>query len=129
MNSYDATVTREDDLWVAEVHGLPANMLNVTDAPHFADLHDDVPEMIAGLTGTEPDDITVHWRYEVNGRDVTEALGRFLAIEAEIGDKLAARESARKDAIRTLTDAGLSRRATGDAVGLSGGRVQQLVGG
>ncbi|MGH3546378.1 MAG: hypothetical protein ACRDPW_10725 [Mycobacteriales bacterium] len=128
MSGYDATVTREEDLWVAEVFGLPENVLSVFDDLHFADLLDAVPDLIAGLTDTDPADVAIRWRYEINGWDVTDVLHRFLAIKAETNERLVAREAARREAIRALSEAGLSRRATGDAVGLSGGRVQQLTG-
>lgn len=127
MATYTVTVTREDDLWVAVVHGLPPTTSGAMDYQHLAELHDDIPLFIADLVSVDDADVTVAYRYEVNGRDVTDALGRFLSIESQISDRLAEREAARRDAIRVLTSAGLSRRATGDAVGLSGGRVQQLV--
>lgn len=128
MTSYDVTVTREEDLWVAVVHGLPANVAGAIDGEHLAELVADAPEIVAGLTDADPGEIEIRWRFEVNGRDVTESLDQFLRVQHDLSDRIAQRDAARARAIRELTEAGLSRRATGDAVGLSGGRIQQLVG-
>lgn len=127
MTRFDVIVTREEDMWVAVVHGLPANVAGAIDGEHLAELIADVPDVIAGLADRNPEEIEIQWRFEVNGRDVTDSLGRFLAIQHELSDRVAQRDAARIRAIHELTDAGLSRRATGDAVGLSGGRIQQLV--
>lgn len=121
--THQVTITREDNLWVAEIPGVGA-----TDVEHFPDLDVEVRDYIAGMTDTDPDELDLEWCYEINGRDVTNALGRFLAVERELSQRLAEREEARMRAMRELTEAGLSRRATGDVVGLTGGRVQQLVG-
>lgn len=43
METYDVTVTREDDLWVAVVHGLPPGVLAAGDWEHFGELHDELP--------------------------------------------------------------------------------------
>lgn len=67
MTAYDVTVTREDDLWVADIAGLAA----ATDVEHFADLEVEVRNLIAGLTDADPADFVINWRYLVNGRDVT----------------------------------------------------------
>lgn len=128
MTGYDVTVTREDELWVAVVHGLPPNVVGVIDSEHLAELVADVPEVVSGLTDADPKDIEIRFRFEVNGRDVTTSLGQFLRLQDELSDRISQRDEARAQAIRELTEAGLSRRATGDAVGLSGGRIQQLVG-
>ncbi|MGH3615354.1 MAG: MerR [Pseudonocardia sp.] len=127
MTTYDVTVTREDDLWVSVVHGLPANVAGAIDGEHLAELLADVPEIVAGLTDTDPEAFDIRFRFEVHGHDVTDSLGRFLQIQHDLSDRIVQRNEARAQAIRDLTEAGLSRRATGDAVGLSGGRIQQLV--
>jgi hypothetical protein len=73
-------------------------------------------------------------RYEVNGRDVTDALTRFMAAERELREimeyeaaKAAERDAARLDAIHAVRSAGLSQRVAADVVGLSHQRVHQLV--
>lgn len=129
MTSYDVTVTREDNLWVALVDDIGA-----TDVEHFPELDVEVRDYIAGMTDTDPDDLAVRWRYEVNGRDVTDALARFLAIERELHEimeqeaaKAAERDAARLDAIKAMRSAGLSQRVAADVLGLSHQRVHQLV--
>lgn len=129
MTSYHVTVTREDNLWVAAVDGVGA-----TDVEHFADLDVEVRDYIAGMIDADPDDFAIHWRYEVNGRDVTDALVRFMAAERELREareteaaKAAARDAARLDAINAVRSVGLSQRLAADVVGLSHQRVHQLV--
>ena len=86
------------------------------------------------MTDAEPGDFAIHWRYEVNGRDVTDALARFMVAERELHDvmaeeaaKAAERDAARLDAIKAVRSAGLSQRVAADVVGLSHQRVHQLV--
>ena len=129
MTSYDVTVTRDDNLWIAVVDGVGA-----TDVEHFSDLDVEVRDYVAGMTDAEPDDFGIHWRYEVNGRDVTDALERFMAAERELREVMAAeaakaaeRDAARLDAINAVRSAGLSQRVAADVVGLSHQRVHQLV--
>ena len=129
MTSYDVTVTRDDNLWVAAVNGVGA-----TDVEHFSDLDVEVRDYIAGMTDAESDAFDIHWRYEVNGRDVTDTLARFMAAERELREvmkteaaKVAERDAARLDAINAVRSAGLSQRVAADVVGLSHQRVHQLV--
>jgi hypothetical protein len=107
QHNLTVTVTREDNLWVAD---------------------------IAGLTDTNPDDFVLNWRYEVNGRDVTAQFQRFLAVEAELREQIrheeelrATRDAERVALLRELAEAGLSQRVMGDAVSLSHQRVNQII--
>jgi hypothetical protein len=129
MTSYDVTVTRDDNLWVALVDGVGA-----TDVEHFSDLDVEVRDYVVGMTDAEPDDFGIHWRYEVNGRDVTDALSRFMTAERELREVMEAeaakaveRDAARLNAINAVRSAGLSQRVAADVVGLSHQRVHQLV--
>ncbi|MGQ0774199.1 MAG: MerR [Pseudonocardiales bacterium] len=124
--------TREDNLWVADIAGLTA----ATDVEHFSDLDVEVRDLIAGLTDTDPDDLAIRWRYEVNGRDVTDQFERFLAVEAELREQMqraqqlqTARDVERLALLRDLAEAGLSQRAIGNAVALSHQRINQLING
>jgi hypothetical protein len=111
---------------VAVVDGLPKGIIGAADYEHFADLHVELPELIADLTDSDPSQFTLTWRYEINGRDVTPELRRFLALE-DLRRVQQDRMRARKEALAALTDAGLSRRVMADVVQLSHQRVQQLV--
>lgn len=131
---YNVTVTRDDNLWVATVYGLPPHLLAVTDVEHFTDLDVEVRDLISGLTDTSPDDFAITWRYEINGHDVTDQFHRFLAVESELREQVQrmqelqeARDVERIALLRDLTRAGLSQRAIGDAVALSHQRVHQLI--
>lgn len=122
--TYDVTVTREDNLWVAVVRQL---MPGATDVEHFADLDTEVRDLVAGLTDSDPGNFDLHWHYEFNDQDVTDALVRLRNIAAHLAATQADYEQARLGALRALNEAGLSRRAMADAVGLSHQRVQQLL--
>jgi hypothetical protein len=130
MTSYDVMVTREDDLWVAVIKHVGA-----TDVEHFGDLDVEVRDYIAGMTDADADDLALRWRYEINGRDITDALTRFMAAERELPEvmekeaaaKAAERDALRLEAINAVRSAGLSQRIAADVVGLSHQRVHQLV--
>lgn len=53
MTTYDVTVTREDDLWVADITGEGLGPA-ATDVERFADLDTEVRDLIAGLTDADP---------------------------------------------------------------------------
>lgn len=127
MNTYTVTVTREDNLWVAVVDGLPKGVIGAMDYEHFGQLHDELPELIADLTDTDPDSFVLVWRYEINGSDLTTQLQRLLTVEAELRRAQGEQERARKEALAALADAGLSQRAMADVVGVSHQRINQLV--
>lgn len=130
MSTYDVTVTREDNLWVADIVELTA----ATDVVRFADLDVEVRDLIVGLTDADLDGLDLRWRYVVNDRDVSEVVRRFMAAEAELREareqeaaKAAERDAARLAAIHAIRAAGLSQRAAADVVGISHQRVHQLV--
>ncbi len=130
MSTYDVTVTREDNLWVADIVELTA----ATDVVRFADLDVEVRDLIVGLTDADLDGLDLRWRYVVNDRDVSEVVCRFMAAEAELREareqeaaKAAERDAARLAAIHAIRAAGLSQRAAADVVGISHQRVHQLV--
>lgn len=127
MTTYTVTVTREDDLWVALVDGLPRHLIGAADYDSFTTLHDEVPWLIADLTDTGPDDFTVTYRYTINGQDITREVQQFMDAEKAARAIATERDRARDAALHALTDAGLSRRVVADVVDLSHQRVQQLL--
>lgn len=127
MNAYTVTVTREDNLWVAVVDGLPKGVIGAMDYEHFATLHDELPEFIADLTDTEPGQFTIDWRYEVNGHDVTKELRELVEATNQLRHIQADQERVRKEALAAMAEAGLSQRAMADVVGVSHQRINQLV--
>ena len=72
MTTYKVTVTRDENLWAVVVDGLPAGVIGATDVERFEDLEIEARDLIAGLTGTEPDSFGLTWRYIVDGQDVTD---------------------------------------------------------
>ena len=124
MSIYDVVVSREDNLWVADVVNLSPGS---TDVEHFVDLEVEVLDLIAGLTDSSPDDLAIRWHYEINGFDVSEKLNRLTKIEKELRVIAAEREALRRETVTTLAEAGISQRAIGDVVGVSHQRVNQLI--
>lgn len=127
MTTYSVTVTREDNLWVAVVDGLPEGVVGAMDYENFGDVADEVPELIADLTDTDPAAFAIDWRYVVNGKDVTEVLVSFLDHTLTLRQVQAEQDRVRKEALAAMADAGLSQRAMADVVGVSHQRVNQLV--
>lgn len=125
MITYQVTVTREDGLWVADIGG-PNLGPAATDAAHFADLNTEVRDLIAGLTGTEPDAFGLAWRYVINGTDVTAAVADLVEAESKLY-VTRAREAARVEVLRALSSAKLPQSAMGDILGVSHQRVHQLL--
>lgn len=125
--TYTVTVTREDNLWVVVVDGLPKGVVGAMDYENFGDLAEEVPEFIADLTDSDPDSFTIEWRYVVNGNDVTRQVTDFLSSAEALRKVQTDQERTRKEALAAMSDAGLSQRAMADVLGVSYQRVNQLV--
>lgn len=126
MTTYTVTVTREENLWVADASSDavgPAAM----DYEHLAELHDDMPSFLADLLGVDENDVVIEYRYVVNERDVTDELGHLLDTERRLHDVTAEREQARRETLAAMAAAGVSQRVIADALGVSHQRVNQLV--
>jgi uncharacterized membrane protein len=86
-----------------------------------------VLELVADLTDSDPSDLALNWRYELNGQDVPLELRRFLDMDKELRHVQHERGRARKEALAALADAGLSQRVMADVLQLSDQRVHQVV--
>jgi Homeodomain-like domain len=86
-----------------------------------------VRDIIAGLTGSEPDEAILSWRFAIDEADVTQAVTWLLDAEAELRNATRLRTEARSQALRELADAGLPQSAIGDILGVSHQRVHQLL--
>ncbi|RKS07424.1 hypothetical protein DFP74_3093 [Nocardiopsis sp. Huas11] len=129
MPDYTVTVTRDEDLWAVVIDGLPENVAGVADYVRFDEIRDEVPEFIADLTRSDPDDFTITWRYEFGGKDVTEDVLHVIDAEARFVEAMAEHERSRAKALEAMREAGLSQRSMGEVVHLSHQRVQQLLSG
>lgn len=120
---YHVTVTREDNLWVAVVHDLPAG---ATDVSRMVDLEPEVRDLIAGLEDLDPDDFEIAWHYRQGKHDLSPVVDELRQREATAAEAVLSRDKARLEAIKQLRDAGLSLRSIAELLGLSHQRVQQL---
>lgn len=122
MTTYDVTVFREDELWVADIPELPA----ATDMLRFADLDIEVRDLISGLTDTDPESFDLRWHYRAGDDDVTDLIEELGQVEGAIANMTTRRDAVRRELIRRMAVAGLSQRTIGDVLGLSHQRVNQL---
>jgi predicted XRE-type DNA-binding protein len=122
MNTYDVTVSREDELWVADIAGMTA----ATDVLRFGDLDVEVRDLIAGLTDADPDEFEIRWHHLAGDDDVTALIGELAEVEAAADTATARRDAVRLEIIRRFSAAGLSQRVIADVLGLSHQRVNQL---
>ncbi|MFD6951037.1 hypothetical protein A6A08_01020 [Nocardiopsis sp. TSRI0078] len=129
MTNYTVTVIRDEDLWAVSIDGLPKNVAGVADYLRFSEIKDEVPEFIADLTDSDPEDFTITWRYEFGGEDVTEEVLQYLVAEEEFRRSQDERDRNRTRVLETLQKAGITQRAMADVVDLSPQRVQQLLSG
>lgn len=122
MTTYDVTVSREDDLWVADIAGLTA----ATDVLRFGDLDVEVRDLIAGLTDSGPGEFDIRWHHRAGDDDVTALINELIKAEAAAETATAKRDAVRLEIIRRFSAAGLSQRVIADVLGLSHQRVNQL---
>ncbi len=122
MSIYDVTVSREDELWVADIAGLTA----ATDVLRFGDLDVEVRDLIAGLTDAAPDAFDIRWHHRAGDDDVTALIEELAEVEAAADTATARRDAVRLEIIRRFSAAGLSQRVIADVLGLSHQRVNQL---
>jgi hypothetical protein len=125
--AYVVTVTRDANLWAAQIDGLPPGCIGATDVEHFADLDVDVRDLVAGLTDTAPDAFDLDWHYVQNDYDYTAALDHAREWQRRLAEAEANRDHYRTAAAQEMTRAGLSQRAIGDALGMSHQRIGQIL--
>lgn len=120
--SYDVTVMREDDLWVADIAGLTA----ATQTDDFDRLDVEVRDLVAGLTDTEPHEFDLRWHHVWGDDDVTGLLVELEEVHHAAAEITARRDELRREIIRRGQAAKLSQRVIADALGLSHQRVNQI---
>ncbi|BDZ42159.1 hypothetical protein GCM10025865_14580 [Paraoerskovia sediminicola] len=123
MTKYEARVTHEDGWWMIRVDGV-----GVTQARRLSEARTMVREFIAVSTDDlEPEDVDVTVEVMVEAVDILQAVASIRA-EREEAARLEADAAARAKALaRQLSDAGLSLRDVGAALGVSHQRAHQLV--
>lgn len=125
--TFTVTVTREDNLWVAIVtDGLDVGAIGAADFEHFADIDPGMREIIADLTGIEPEQFNVTWLYEFGGTDATGLVREFQDAERMAKELAKWRDEARARLVAEMKNGKLSQRAIADLLGLSHQRVHQI---
>lgn len=121
------TVTRESDLWVAVATAADGTRIGALDFIGFEEVHNTMPEYVADMTGIDPDEIAIDWRYEINGRDVTVEIRHLRAASEEQRRAQKDANRALVEALKAMSSAGLSQRTIAGVVRLSHQRVNQLI--
>jgi predicted transcriptional regulator len=124
--TFTVTVTREDTLWVAVVSdGLERGYVGADDFEHFVDIDPGMREIIADLTGIQPSQFNVSWRYEFGDEDETALVLEYQEAHRIAEDMAEWRDRVRSRLVSDLSKK-LSQRAVADLLGLSHQRVNQL---
>jgi predicted transcriptional regulator len=124
--TFTVTVTREDTLWVAVVSdGLERGHVGADDFERFADIDPGMREIIADLTGIQPSQFNVSWRYEFGDEDETALVLEYQEAHRIAEDMAEWRDRVRSRLVSDLSKK-LSQRAVADLLGLSHQRVNQL---
>lgn len=121
---YSVTVSREDDLWVAVVEGVPAG---ATDVERFEELPEAVRDLISTLLDVEPDSFWIDWHYRLGSHDLTDLIEHLREWE-DLAERAARnRDASRRAVVESMHSAGLSYREIADVIGISYQRVGQLL--
>jgi hypothetical protein len=126
LPAYSVTVSREDDLWVAVVEGIPAG---ATDVERFEELPEAVRDLISTLLDVEPDSFWIDWHYRQGSHDLTDLIEHLREWE-DLAERAARnRDASRRAVVESMHSAGLSYREIADVIGISYQRVGQLLSG
>ncbi|SDC33095.1 hypothetical protein [Actinokineospora iranica] len=121
---YSVVVSREDNLWVAVVEGLPGG---ATEVEHFRDLPDAVRDLIATLVDSETDAFWIEWHYRQGDHDLTQVIENLRQWERLAERAAYQRDLSRQAVVESLRAAGLTYREIADVVQMSHQRVWQLL--
>jgi hypothetical protein len=124
LPAYSVSVSRENELWVAVVDGIPGG---ATDVERFEDLPNAVEDLIATLTDTDAGNFWVEWQYRQGDHDLTELIIDLRQWEKQAKIAALNRDAARSALVRAMRSAGFSYREIGDVIGVSFQRVGQLL--
>ena len=122
MTTYDVTVFREEELWVADIPALSA----ATDVLYFAELDVEVRDLISGLNDVEPDSFDLRWFYRATEDGPAEPLDQLSQVSTVLAELDVRYDALRREIIGRLSEAGLSRQAIGDVLDVPRQRVDEL---
>lgn len=120
-STYDVTVFREGELWVADIRDL-----GTTDTPHFAEMELYVRDYISGMSDVEPESFDLRWFYRATEEGPSEPLKELSEISAVLAELDQRYDTLRREIIGRLSKAGLSRQAIGDVLDVPRQRIDEL---
>lgn len=119
--TYDVRAHREDKWWTITVPALGA----VTQARRVGEIHEMAVDLIHALTEADPAGIAIDLHVELPD-DVADAWTEAKALQERAEADQARAAELRRRAVRALRDRGLTQTETGEVLGVSYQRVQQL---
>lgn len=122
MTTYIATATPDDRWWSVEIHGLPPNMVGVTQGRNLDDAKAMAREVVSLLLEVPEDDVDIDLR--VAGAE--ELLDELAAARAAKEAAARAEQETLARVARDLTSRGITQRDAAQLLGLSPQRVAQL---
>ena len=122
MAKYRATVTRDGRFWLIRVDGVGS-----TQARHLRELDAMTTDLIAVMTGDDPEHIVVDFEIRLPA-EVQDHLRRAAELRAVSAEAQAAAAAEVRSAARQLHERGVALRDVGQVLGVSHQRAHQLVG-
>ncbi|PZR55236.1 antitoxin HicB [Xylanimonas oleitrophica] len=119
--TYKATATREGQWWVIDVDGV-----GVTQERTLRDAPDQARDLVATMLDVAPETVEIDLHVDLDGFEVEVAAARRESAEAAAAQQRAARRA--REVATSLRERGLSVTDTAVVLGVSRGRVSQLVG-
>ena len=126
MATYDIELTRDDSAWIGRCHAVNANTQATTARRALSGMR----EAIAASVDIEVREVEFD-RIDVelgNGRDPSSTLAEALAAREELVAAEARSRDLTRRVVREFSEAGVTRRDVGVLLGISGQRVDQLLG-
>ena len=120
--TYTAVYKRDDgDTWAVAIKGLKGCQ---TYGRSLRQAHERIREALALWLDCDEDALDIHDQYPSSVAAVTVRVARARAEAQRAGSKA---QPQTLEAVKTLTDLGLSRRDAGELLGISHQRIQQLL--
>lgn len=125
--TYTATFERDEDGYWAVVAQVAPRQSAISDGQTLAKARRRIRQAIAALLDAPEDSFDVEERLRLPA-EARRCLQRYQRAQARLDQQERDAKEAQRAAAKALAKAGLSRRDAGDILGVSGARVQQVLG-